>query len=236
MPNIFSKLSNDGILDNNGDLDADKLAEEWLKDANFIRPPPSPVIKAKRQRTARERRDCKTSDFYKEYVLDVRKIYGNPDNRDGQLFRQRFSMDRSDYLETVEKIREDGFWEVRDDACGRPGCPLEVLILASLRILARNWTYDCCMEATYCSDTVIRKFFSLFVKWFADKIFPLFVKMPTLEEVESNGVEYARAGIPATIGSIDCVHVRLWNISANLRQMATGKEKYPSRAFEVLKL
>ena len=37
--------------------------------------------------------------------------------------------------------------------------------------------------------------------------------MPTLEEVESNGAEYSHAGIPGTIGSIDCVHVRLWNIN-----------------------
>ena len=32
--------------------------------------------------------------------------------------------------------------------------------------------------------------------------------------------------------AVDCVHVRVWGVSANLNQVSTGKEKFPSRVFE----
>jgi hypothetical protein len=95
-------------------------------------------------------------------------------------------------------------------------------VLASLRILARNCTYDCCQESTFVSAPRIRAFFYKFVTWFSETIFPEYVKMPTVDEIKRNGAEYIVAGIPGTIGSVDCVHVRLWNIAANLKQFATG--------------
>jgi hypothetical protein len=55
----------------------------------------------------------------------------------------------------------------------------------------------------------------------------------TKEEIDSHCHEYKAAGFPGCIGSYDCVHVRWWACSANLKQFATGKEKYPTRAFEV---
>ena len=36
MPSIFSKLINDGIIDNNGSIDEDKLAEEILNEVTRI--------------------------------------------------------------------------------------------------------------------------------------------------------------------------------------------------------
>ena len=58
--------------------------------------------------------------------------------------------------------------------------------------------------------------------------------MPTVAQARQNGIEYEKAGFPGVIGSVDCVHVRQWSIAANLKQTATGKEKYPSRAYEVI--
>jgi hypothetical protein len=54
------------------------------------------------------------------------------------------------------------------------------------------------------------------------------------EELMNNGVEYDLAGFPSCIGSIDVVHIRQWLISSNLKIAATGKEKFSSRAFEVM--
>ena len=30
------------------------------------------------------------------------------------------------------------------------------------------------------------------------------------------------------------MHIRLWGVSANLKQVCTGKEKFPSRAYELI--
>ena len=54
-----------------------------------------------------------------------------------------------------------------------------------------------------------------------------------MEELENNNAEYVAAGFPGAVCSVDCVHVRVWGVSANLKQVSTGKEHFPSRVFEV---
>lgn len=90
-----------------------------------------------------------------------------------------------------------------------------------MRVLTRNWTFDCCYENTYISEEVHRKFFqNEFIVYFVNNIYPKYVKMPsTIDEVASCITEYAVCGFPSTFASIDCVHTRLWNISANLKQV-----------------
>jgi Plant transposon protein len=51
--------------------------------------------------------------------------------------------------------------------------------------------------------------------------------------LDCNGAEYSLAGFPGCVCSVDCVHVRVWGVSANLKQISTGKEHFPSRVFEV---
>ena len=106
-------------------------------------------------------------------------------------------------------------------------------MLGSLRLLTRNVTFDDLYESTYISAEVHRKFFKLFMRWYTEVIFPDVVKAPNLEDLDDNGAEYEVAGFPGVVCSTDVVHVRCWGISANLKQVSTGKEKFPSRAFEV---
>lgn len=180
------------------------------------------------------RKDYKSSYWWKDYVLDEGCVYRNPNDRNGKTFRQRFCVDRSHYLEILQLLRREKVWSESKDACGEEGVPMELLLLGSLRILARNWTFDDLREATLVSERTQKSFFENFVNWYAETQFPIYVKLPTVEEVEANGREYTLAGIPGTIGSIDVVHIRQWAIAANLKQFATGKEKYPSRAYEVM--
>ena len=106
-------------------------------------------------------------------------------------------------------------------------------MLGSLRILTRNVTLDDLYEATFISGEVHRIFFTKFMKWYSTVIFPLLIKMPSLEELAGNNTEYVAAGFPGAVCSVDCVHVRVWGVSANLKQVSTGKEHFPSRVFEV---
>ena len=72
-----------------------------------------------------------------------------------------------------------------------------------------------------------RVFFEKFMKWYSEIVFPLFIKMPTMEELGSNSAEYVAAGFPGTVCFVDCVHVRFWGVAANLKQVSTGKEHFP---------
>ena len=115
-----------------------------------------------------------------------------------------------------------------------PRCvPVILLVLGSLRILTRNVTLDDLYEQTFISSETHRVFFVKFMKWYSEVVFPLFIKMPNMEELESNNAEYVAAGFPGAVCSVDCVHVRVWGVSANLKQVSTGKEHFPSRVFEV---
>ena len=111
-------------------------------------------------------------------------------------------------------------------------------MLGSLRILARNWTFDDVLEATGISRQVHQAFFARFVKYYAKEIAPLVITMPDPNDDDAcsnNSLEYKAAGFTSLcVGSIDVVHVRQWRCRQNLKQLSTGKEKYPSRAYEVI--
>ena len=96
---------------------------------------------------------------------------------------------------------------------------MELLVLGSLRILTRNVTLDDLYEQTFISGEVHRQFFIRFCYWYSHTVFPLVVKMPTLEELDVNGAEYTAAGFPGAVLSLDVVHVRAWDVSANLKQV-----------------
>jgi hypothetical protein len=135
----------------------------------------------------------------------------------------------------IAKVNESGehFWKKEHDAAGRESSPIELFVLGSLRILTRNVTLDDLYEQTFISAEVHRCFFSKFMKWYSIRVFPEVVKMPSFEDLDYNGAEYSIAGFPGCVCSVDCVHVRVWGVSANLKQISTGKEHFPSRVFEV---
>ena len=60
------------------------------------------------------------------------------------------------------------------------------------------------------------------------------VKFPELLDESLNSVEYALCGFPSTIGSIDCVHVKLWNCPQSFKNSHSGKSGYPTRSYEVI--
>ena len=161
--------------------------------------------------------------------------YRDPEHRDGKLFRRRFFHDFNSITSiSVELEKEENyFWKSKTDAFKRPAHPVRLLVLAG--ILTRNVTLDCMQEVTYISSSVIGAFFKLFVHWYATTVFPKVVRTPEAnqEVLRCNGAEYIAAGFPWALASLDVVHIRLWEVSANLKQLSTGKEKFPSRAFEL---
>lgn len=180
------------------------------------------------------KRDPKKSFWWIDYVEDPYHTWRDETHRNGKYFRHRFSHSFDSVYEIVKKIQEPEhhFWRRKFDSRGREACPIHLLVLGSLRILTRNVTLDDLQEQTFISKEVHRCFFNKFMEWYSTTVFPLVVKMPTVEELHNNGAEYRAAGFPGCVCSVDCVHVRVWGVSANLKQVSTGKEKYPSRVFE----
>jgi Plant transposon protein len=181
------------------------------------------------------KKNPKMSNWWTDYVLDERGTFSNPDHPNARLFTYRFSFAFEAVKELIAKVKESGehFWKQKRDAAGRESSPIELLVLGSLRILTRNVTLDDLHEQTFISAEVHRCFFTKFMKWYSSRVFPEVVKMPSVEDLDCNGAEYSLAGFPGCVCSVDCVHVRVWGVSANLKQISTGKEHFPSRVFEV---
>lgn len=117
--------------------------------------------RTKRKRETRERKDPKESTWYRNYVAH------SPTSKKGlKKFRRRFRLPYSSYLRLLRLSRERNWFPraERKDATGRPGTPLELLILGALRYLGRGWTFDDLEEATDVSEEVHRLFLLDFVK------------------------------------------------------------------------
>ena len=114
-------------------------------------------------------------------------------------------------------------------------CPLELKILSVLRILGRGGTFDDCFDGTSMDENTIRCFFHEFCQSFAFTFYHQFVYPPqTPEHIAKVTRVFERMGLPGCIGSVDCTHIRLGKCPFHLRSSTTGKENYPSLAYEAV--
>ena len=104
-----------------------------------------------------------------------------------------------------------------------------------LRVLGRATCFDGITELSGIAVPTMAAFFHRFTTWFRTEIFPKFVYTPS-DKDELVGVEaaYAAVGLPGAIGSMDVVHVAWAMCPAGLAHLATGKEGYPSVAYNVI--
>jgi hypothetical protein len=233
-PNILDYLDDDGE-----DIDLmayDEAEKDYLEKKRRIVQPILSKKKPYQPRRQYRRRNPRDSIWYIDYVIDIYDTWKDPNHRDGKYFNNRFSHSFNSVVEIVAKIQESEhmFWKAGHDCTGKESSPIHLLVLCSLRMLTRNLTLDELQEDTFISSSVISSFFKKFMKWYAEVVFPEVVRMPTLGELHENGAEYVLSGFPGSGFSVDCVHVRVWGASANLKQVSTGKEKFPSRVFEAV--
>jgi hypothetical protein len=137
-------------------------------------------------------------------------------------FRMRFRLPYDQFLELLEmvktEVKDDGVLLFRrwmsKDATGLPSSPIELMVMGSLRYLGRGWTFDDIAEATCVSEETHRQFFTIFIDFGRQVLYPRFVKAPTnKEEAEVHLYEMARAGLPGCLSSTDATNVlqATWN-------------------------
>lgn len=156
------------------------------------------------------------------------------DKKGGQLFRRRFRVPFSVYLEVLAMTRTSGWFTEGRDAIGLMAAPLELKVLGVLRVLGRGYCFDGVEELCFISAEVLRTFFHKFCACFAAKYFSVYCSPPdTVEEIKHTTDVYARMGLPGCIGSTDCVHIRWERCPAGGRTGHKGKEGYPTLSYEV---
>ena len=97
--------------------------------------------------------------------------------------------------------------------------PLELKVLAALRMLAVGASFDNISELACISEQTVQSFFHKWCEAFAANEFTKWCHPPTTsaEVAETTGI-FARCGFPGCVGSIDVVHVP-WDrcLAVNLR-------------------
>ena len=94
--------------------------------------------------------------------------------------------------------------------------PIEFKVLASLRILGRDYYADDVAEILNCGEETARSFMLAFIRGVSKKMYSTHVYVPEGEELDSVKEGYRRVGLPGCVGSMDCTHV-LWDCTHRRR-------------------
>jgi hypothetical protein len=106
--------------------------------------------------------------------------------------------------------------------------------LITLRILGRGNCADDIAEFSGFSANTINFIFHEMTERFVEAFYDEFISFPTGDELEKVQQSYADMGFPGACGSMDATHVRLSKCPHGLRVLATGKEHYPTLAFQAV--
>ena len=103
--------------------------------------------------------------FYKSYIqpagedVSVDLSIHNPYSKKGKRFRRRFRVPYSIFQEICTLMQEEGYYKGGKCRNGWPKVEVELLVLASLRLLGSGCTYDLVEECTNVAQGTIRLFF-----------------------------------------------------------------------------
>lgn len=160
-------------------------------------------------------------------------------------FRRRFRMPYDSYKQLCTIAATHPLFSrwMSTDAFGRSSAPIELLILTALRYLGRGWTFDDLEEQTAISEEVIRVFFHAFIEFGSTVLYDKFVNAHLIKRsdqatihdfAKSMEVEYAQAGFPGCIGSMDATHIACEKVGFRLRQNHLSfKLPYTSRTYNL---
>ena len=173
------------------------------------------------------------SDWWK-VLQDVRTYDENC--RNGLSFRRRFRVPRVvfDNLleEVIEAKDENGVSVFGPKGPGPPPIPVNILLLGVLRFLALGCPWDVIEELSHVSETVLKGFYNKFVEWYATfKYKDVVCAGDWRKEVEPI---FNKVGFPGCVGSMDAVHLAWEKCPYSLVGLFTGKEGYPTVAFNVI--
>ena len=109
-------------------------------------------IKERRQRKWEGRPNYMESTWGR--MLQSNRINDPTDRKGGKLFRRRFRVPYPIFLQIVDSTKASGLFTENQDCAGNPAAPLELKILAVLRVLGRGYCFDGVEELTCVSAEV----------------------------------------------------------------------------------
>jgi len=144
-------------------------------------------------------------------------------------FRRRFRLPHQVFERLTQDCKEKEIFKVSGSRI-----PVELKVLACLRILGRDACCDDIEEMSEIAESTVNAVFKQFVTGCVAKLFESYVNVPVDDELQTIKETYARLGFPGCVGSMDCTHVPWAMCPVSLTHQCTGKEGYPTLAFQVM--
>ena len=144
----------------------------------------------------------------------------------------RLSMPMFEELLVDCKIWKKRSGQQPSDAFNRGACPIDLLLLGTLQVLAAGTFFHHLEWVTGCSTTSHKNFFWWFCYEFTDRKMGELITRPKGDDLERVMAEYALLGLPGCVGSIDVTHVGWGNCPTGWQSWYTGKEGHPTLAYE----
>lgn len=155
----------------------------------------------------------------------------NPTSWRGKLFRRRFRVPFPLFEEVLLPLcREKNIFD--EQRQGR--IPLEIKLMAALRMLGRASCADSVSELSEIGESTAAYLFKKLVTNIAERVFPEVVKVPEGAYLDSILKVSAALGLPGMVGSMDVTHVRWVMCPKEFTQKCKGKEGYPTLAFQAI--
>ena len=223
-------------IENDDDDDDEQMF--WVQNDDDTDVTPNP--KTKRRRTHYARQCITDCNWWKMFICPKMTLEceSSPDGRQAKRFRRMFRIPYCVFDKTLLPLTIDRWFQTwkpnQVDCWGQTVGDLRLKLLGVLFALGTAATQFNVSSHTNLSEEVHRRFF---IDW-VTKMSSLkaeYIYMPR-DDTELKFVvgEYEELGLPGCIGSIDCVHIGWDNCPVQMKNMYTGKEGYPSIAYEVI--
>ena len=175
----------------------------------------------------------KTSVFFHMYI-------NSPvvDDDFYKLFKLRFRLPYQVFNRLLQDIKIHHMfsqWHDTTDSVGTASTPIELLLLASLRILGRDWKLDDFHETIGVGYGTVRRFFHIFCEYGATILKKKYLKSThTDDELHSTMQLYSKLGLNGCVGSMDATHIQSCRIPSSLSHAHSSyKLNHPARSYNV---
>ena len=175
----------------------------------------------------------KSSIFYSMYI-------NSPvvDDDFCRLFKLRFRIPYQVFNLLLQDIKIHSMfsqWGDVTDAYSQPSTPLELLLLATMRILGRDWKLDDFHETIGVSYSTVRRFFHTFCEYGATVLYERYLLSSYSNDDMYRTMEvYSKLGLNGCIGSMDATHIQSCRIPASLAHAHVSyKMNHPARSYNI---
>ena len=200
---------------------------------------PLPPPKPKKKRKKFPRMNQRESLWWTRFLAPAQRaeLLLDPNGRLAKQFRKLFHTPYDVFVDLFNLATERWWQEWNEDNRCRAGklvSSLDLKILGALFVLAQGVSHVICSTCSNLSEELHRCFFHEWIRNMSsikDEFIFMSQDDRTFQKVTE---EYAARDLPGCVGSVDCVHIGWDRCPTQYKNMYSGKEGYPSVAYEVI--